>query len=55
MSTTRVGRGRWPLLPLLIVGSAMGRIASGEEGDALDGKALKTSGIEADIKKREVR
>ena len=55
MSTTRVGRGRWPLLPLLIVGSAMGRIASGEQGDALDGKALKTSGIGADIKKREVR
>ena len=55
MSTTRVGRGRCPLLPLLIVGSAMGRIASGEQGDALDGKALKTSGIGADIKKREVR
>ena len=40
---------------LLIVGSAMWRAALGGDAGALDGKALKISGIEVDIKKREVR
>ena len=55
MSTTTVGRGRWSLLSLLIVGNVMCRVALGGEADALGENALKASGIEADIKKREVR
>jgi len=39
----------------LIVGSAMGCVAPGKDADPLGGKTLKASGIEADIRKREVR
>jgi hypothetical protein len=50
-----VGKARWPLLLLLLVGGAICRVASGEDAGALDGKALKASGIEVDIQKHEVR
>ena len=50
-----MGKARWPLLLLLLVGSATCRVASAEDAGALDGKALKASGIEVDIQKHEVR
>jgi hypothetical protein len=55
MSKDMVGKARWSLLLLLLVGSVTCRVASAEDAGALDGKALKVSGIEVDIKKREVR
>jgi len=57
MSKATVGKARWPLLLLLLllVGSLTCRVASAEDAGALDGKALKASWIEVDIKKHEVR